>query len=103
MTMKKEIHPDYHFVDIILTNGETYKTRSTYGKDGDMSMSYGQLTSVLTKAIQEQQKIIEEQRLDINKLKSELEALQDIKADNKNIIYQIEQLNLRLEGSSINH
>ena len=25
-----------------------------YGKDGDMSLSYGQLTSVLTKAIQEQ-------------------------------------------------
>ena len=25
----------YHFVDVVLTTGETYKTRSTYGKDGD--------------------------------------------------------------------
>ena len=30
--MKKDIHPDYHFINVKMTNGTTYKTRSTYGK-----------------------------------------------------------------------
>jgi len=29
--MKKGIHPNYHFVDVRLNNGETYKTRTTWG------------------------------------------------------------------------
>ena len=33
--MKKETHPDYHFVEVTLTPGESFKTRSTYGKEGD--------------------------------------------------------------------
>ena len=33
--MKPDIHPDYHFIEIKMTNGDTYKTRSTYGKEGD--------------------------------------------------------------------
>ena len=33
--MKKEIHPDYHFIEVTMTNGESYKTRSTLGKEGD--------------------------------------------------------------------
>ena len=33
--MKKETHPDYHFVEVTLTTGESFKTRSTYGKEGD--------------------------------------------------------------------
>ena len=33
--MKPEIHPDYHIIEIKMTNGTTYKTRSTYGKEGD--------------------------------------------------------------------
>ncbi len=33
--MKPEIHPDYHEITVQLTNGETYKTRSTWGKEGD--------------------------------------------------------------------
>jgi large subunit ribosomal protein L31 len=32
--MKSEGHPDYHFIDVVLTNGETYRTRSTYGTEG---------------------------------------------------------------------
>ncbi len=32
--MKKEIHPDYHWITVTLTDGTTYKTRSTYGKEG---------------------------------------------------------------------
>ncbi len=33
--MKDNIHPDYHFIEIKMTDGSTYKTRSTYGKEGD--------------------------------------------------------------------
>lgn len=34
--MKKDIHPDYHDITVAMTNGTTYKTRSTYGKAGDV-------------------------------------------------------------------
>jgi large subunit ribosomal protein L31 len=33
--MKRDIHPDYHFVKVVMTDGTEYMTRSTYGKDGD--------------------------------------------------------------------
>ena len=33
--MKKDAHPDYHFIEVTLTTGESFKTRSTYGKEGD--------------------------------------------------------------------
>ncbi|WP_299355075.1 50S ribosomal protein L31 [uncultured Shimia sp.] len=33
--MKKDTHPDYHFIDVKMTDGTILKMRSTYGKDGD--------------------------------------------------------------------
>ena len=33
--MKADIHPDYHTIKIVMTNGTEYTTRSTYGKEGD--------------------------------------------------------------------
>lgn len=33
--MKAGIHPDYHVVKVQMTDGTTYETRSTYGKEGD--------------------------------------------------------------------
>ena len=33
--MKKGTHPDYHFINIKMTDGTTYQTRSTWGKEGD--------------------------------------------------------------------
>ena len=33
--MKKDIHPDYHEITVIMTDGTKYKTRSTMGKAGD--------------------------------------------------------------------
>ena len=33
--MKKDIHPDYHFIDVKRTDGTMVKMRATYGKDGD--------------------------------------------------------------------
>ena len=33
--MKKDIHPDYHEINVVRTDGSTFKTRSTWGKDGD--------------------------------------------------------------------
>ncbi len=34
--MKKEIHPDYHEITILMTDGSEFKTRSTWGQDGDV-------------------------------------------------------------------
>ena len=33
--MKKDIHPDYHEIEIVMTDGTTYTTRSTWGAPGD--------------------------------------------------------------------
>ncbi len=33
--MKSDIHPDYHFIKVVMTDGSEYTTRSTYGKAGD--------------------------------------------------------------------
>ena len=33
--MKADIHPHYHFITVVMTDGPEYMTRSTYGKEGD--------------------------------------------------------------------
>lgn len=33
--MKKNTHPDYHFIKVVMTDGSQYVTRSTLGKEGD--------------------------------------------------------------------
>ncbi len=33
--MKPDIHPDYHEITVVMTDGTTYATRSTWGKPGD--------------------------------------------------------------------
>ncbi len=33
--MKSDIHPDYHPIKVVMTNGTEFLTRSTYGKEGD--------------------------------------------------------------------
>ena len=33
--MKKDIHPDYHEINVVMTDGSTFVTRSTWGKAGD--------------------------------------------------------------------
>jgi large subunit ribosomal protein L31 len=35
LTMKKDIHPDYHTIKVVMTDGTEYVTRSTWGKEGD--------------------------------------------------------------------
>jgi ribosomal protein L31 len=34
MTMKSDIHPNYHMIKVVMTNGVEFMTRSTYGEDG---------------------------------------------------------------------
>lgn len=34
--MKQDIHPDYHEINVIMTDGTEFKTRSTWGKPGDV-------------------------------------------------------------------
>jgi len=33
--MRKDIHPDYHMIEIKMIDGTVYKTRSTYGKEDE--------------------------------------------------------------------
>jgi len=33
--MKADIHPHYHMIKVVMTDGTEYQTRSTYGKEGD--------------------------------------------------------------------
>lgn len=33
--MKKGIHPKYHEINVVMTDGTTFTTRSTMGKPGD--------------------------------------------------------------------
>ena len=34
--MKKDIHPEYHEITLVMTDGTECKIRSTYGKPGDV-------------------------------------------------------------------
>ena len=33
--MKQDIHPDYHEITVVMTDGTEFQTRSTWGKPGD--------------------------------------------------------------------
>ena len=33
--MKKNLHPDYHTIKVVMTDGSQFETRSTWGSDGD--------------------------------------------------------------------
>ena len=33
--MKANIHPDYHKIKVVMTDGTEFETRSTWGKEGD--------------------------------------------------------------------
>ena len=33
--MKKDIHPEYHEITVVMTDGSSYKTRSTWGSPDD--------------------------------------------------------------------
>ena len=33
--MKKDIHPDYHDITVVMTDGSSYATRITWGAAGD--------------------------------------------------------------------
>ena len=34
--MKKKIHPDYHEIEIVMSDGTKFKSKSTWGKKGDV-------------------------------------------------------------------
>ena len=35
IAMKKDLHPDYHMIDVKMTDGTIVQMRSTYGSEGD--------------------------------------------------------------------
>ena len=38
--MKTDIHPDYHEITVVMTDGSSFTTRSTMGKPGDTLRLY---------------------------------------------------------------
>jgi large subunit ribosomal protein L31 len=43
--MQANIHPDYHTINVVMTDGTKYETRSTWGKKGDtMNLDIDPLT-----------------------------------------------------------
>ena len=34
MAMKEKTHPDYHKITVVMTDGSSFETRSTWGKEG---------------------------------------------------------------------
>ena len=34
--MKKKIHPKYHKIKVVMTDGSEFETKSTWGKEGDV-------------------------------------------------------------------
>ncbi len=34
--MKQDIHPDYHTIKVVMTDGSEFVTRSTWGNEGDV-------------------------------------------------------------------
>ena len=36
LTMKQDIHPGYHAIKVVMTDGSEFTTRSTWGKEGDV-------------------------------------------------------------------
>ncbi len=67
-----------------------------YGEEGQMSISYGQITAVLTKAVQEQQKEIEDLKNQLSKSEKQVEAMeasiQNLKTQNAEIVSMNEEL-----------
>ena len=35
LDMKNDIHPDYHTIKVVMTDGTEFETRSTWGAEGD--------------------------------------------------------------------
>ncbi|GAB4128022.1 MAG: 50S ribosomal protein L31 [Rhodothalassiaceae bacterium] len=33
--MKQDIHPDYHMIKVVMTDGSEFMTRSTWGSEGE--------------------------------------------------------------------
>ena len=38
--MKKNIHPNYHKIKVVMTDGTEFETRSTWGKENDTLKRY---------------------------------------------------------------
>jgi large subunit ribosomal protein L31 len=34
--MKQDLHPEYHTIKVVMTDGSEFTTRSTWGKEGDV-------------------------------------------------------------------
>ena len=65
-----------------------------YGEEGQMTLSYGQLTSVLVKAMQEQQRMIEQ-------LKIKTDELAQVKEMNNDLSNELHSLKAQLQSAGI--
>ena len=56
--MKKDIHPNYHNITVVMTDGTKFQTKSTWGKEGDtMSLDIDPLSHLLGLAVNKKFKI----------------------------------------------
>ena len=53
--MKPGIHPEYHEITVVMTDGTQFKTRSCYGKSGDSLHFFRRTSSQLCAAISGEQ------------------------------------------------
>ena len=47
--MKPETHPDYHAIKVVMTDGTEFTTRTTWGKEGEMSLAQAQKEKIKVK------------------------------------------------------
>ena len=47
--MKKKIHPDYHKINVVMTDGSKFETMSTWGKEGDTLLGLVEVKKSQTK------------------------------------------------------
>ncbi|MBK8292626.1 MAG: tail fiber domain-containing protein [Flammeovirgaceae bacterium] len=69
-----------------------------YGEEGQMSISYGQVSAVLVKAVQEQQKEIEELKTKLSRCEIQVETLEITIQNSKTQNSQITALSEELEN-----
>lgn len=83
---------DIHDIGFIAQEVKHILPEVVYGEEGHMTLSYGQITPVLTKAIQEQQQIIESQKSTIDTLKGQVNTLANKQAQDEQEIADLKKM-----------
>ena len=55
--MKKNIHPEYHSIKVVMTDGTEFTTKSTFGKKGQLPHAEGYFVHAFVKRNNMQEKV----------------------------------------------